>query len=188
MRTSETIEKIAPALILAQNNIKFAVENSVNPHLKNRYADLSSVIDAIKPALNHVQIAFMQMPEESEAGIVRLTTRLVHASGEWIETTASCPMPKNDPQGFGSALTYLRRYSLSAICGLYADDDDGEMASQPAGKAIDIDYYIKSIKESTSLDDLRTRYTAAIKMINGHPAFTKSLEKAKDEMKGKLNG
>ena len=187
MKTSETLDKIAPALILAQNNIKFAVENSVNPHLKNRYADLSSVIDAIKPALNHVQIAFMQMPEESEAGIVRLTTRLVHASGEWIETTASCPMPKNDPQGFGSALTYLRRYSLSAICGLYADDDDGEMASQP-NQAINVQTYVDSIKESKSLDDLKERYVKAVKAINGHPAFTKAIEKAKDEMKAKLNG
>lgn len=187
MKTSESLEKIAPALILAQNNIKFAVENSTNPHLKNRYADLSSVIDAIKPALNHVQIAFMQMPEESEAGMIRLTTRLVHSSGEWIETTASCPMPKNDPQGFGSALTYLRRYSLSAICGLYADDDDGEAASQPK-QAIDVDYYVKTIRESKTLDELRIAYTAAIKMINGNPAATKALEKVKDEMKGKLNG
>lgn len=187
MRTSETLDKIAPALILAQNNIKFAVENSVNPHLKNRYADLSSVIDAIKPALNHVQIAFMQMPEESEAGIVRLTTRLVHASGEWIETTASCPMPKNDPQGFGSALTYLRRYSLSAICGLYADDDDGEMASSKS-PSININELIDNIKRSTTLDQLKLFYRQAISKVNGDPALTKIIEKAKDEMKGKLNG
>lgn len=184
MKTSETIEKIAPALVLAQNNIKYAIENSVNPHLKNRYADLSSVIDAVKPALNHVQIVFVQMPEESESGIVRLTTRLIHASGEWIETTSSCPMPKNDPQGYGSALTYLRRYSLSAICGLYADDDDGEMASRPN----QIEALVGAIKQSTSLEDLRARYTEAIKIINGNPTLTKVLEKAKDEMKGKLNG
>ena len=187
MRTSETLSKFTESFGNAQAEIKFAVENSVNPHLKNRYADLSSVIDAIKPALNNHGIAFMQLPEESETGIVRLTTRLIHLSGEWIETTSSCPMPKNDPQGYGSALTYLRRYSLSAICGLYADDDDGNVASQPS-KTIDIDYYVKSIKESTSLDDLKTRYTAAVKMIAGNPSATKTLEKAKDEMKGKLNG
>jgi hypothetical protein len=187
MKTSETIVEISKALIESQSNIRYAFENSVNPHLKNRYADLSSVIDAIKPHLNRNNIAFVQMPEESEVGIVRLTTRLIHNSGEWIETTSSCPMPKNDPQGYGSALTYLRRYSLSAICGLYADDDDGEMASKPS-QTIDIDYYVKSIKESTSLDDLKTRYTAAIKMIAGNPLATKVLEKAKDEMKGKLNG
>ena len=187
MRTSETLEKIAPALILAQNNIKFAIENSVNPHLKNRYADLSSVIDAIKPALNHVQIVFMQMPEESEPGIVRLTTRLVHSSGEWIETTASCPMPKNDPQGFGSALTYLRRYSLSAICGLYADDDDGEMASQPS-QTIDIAAAIKVINDATSMEDLRKRLLEASKICKGNPTAVAAVEKAKNEMKGKLNG
>lgn len=187
MKTSETLSKFAHSFSLAQSRIKFAIENSTNPHLKNRYADLASVIDAIKPALILEGIAFMQMPEACENGQIYLTTRLIHSSGEWIETTASCPMTKNDPQGFGSALTYLRRYSLSAICGLYADDDDGEAASQPK-QSIDVDYYVKTIRESKTLDELRINYTAAIKMINGNPAATKALEKVKDEMKGKLNG
>lgn len=129
MRTSESICKIAPALVRAQAAIKFAVKDSVNPHLKNRYADLASVITACKEHLNSEGIAVIQMPEPSEPGYLSLTTRLQHESGEWLEATASCPLPKSDPQGYGSALTYTRRYSLAAAVGLYQDDDDAEDAT-----------------------------------------------------------
>ena len=129
MRTSESIGKIAPALVKAQAAIRFAVKDSVNPHLKNRYADLASVITACKEHLNTEGIAVIQMPEPSEPGYLSLTTRLQHESGEWLEATASCPLPKSDPQGYGSALTYTRRYSLAAAVGLYQDDDDAEDAT-----------------------------------------------------------
>ena len=89
MRTSESIGKIASALVKAQAAIKFAVKDSVNPHLKNRYADLASVITACKEHLNAEGIAVIQMPENSEPGYLYLTTRLLHESGEWIEATAS---------------------------------------------------------------------------------------------------
>lgn len=137
MNTSESISKIAPALLKAQRTITFAVKDSKNPHFKSSYADLGSVIDACKPALNESGIAFMQMPAPSDSGTIALTTRLIHESGEWIESTATCALPKNDPQGYGSANTYLRRYALAAAVGLYQDDDDGHAAarrpeSQPA--------------------------------------------------------
>jgi len=130
MNTSETINKIASALLTAQRSITFAVKDSKNPHFKSTYADLGSVIDACKPALNEAGIAFMQMPAPSDPGTIALTTRLIHESGEWIESTATCPLPKNDPQGYGSANTYLRRYALAAAVGLYQDDDDGNAASK----------------------------------------------------------
>lgn len=130
MNTSESINKIAPALLQAQKAITFAVKDSKNPHFKSTYADLGSVIDACKTALNEAGIAFMQMPAPSDIGCIALTTRLLHESGEWIESTATCPLPKNDPQGYGSANTYLRRYSLAAAVGLYQDDDDGNAASR----------------------------------------------------------
>lgn len=131
MNTSESISKIAAALLQAQRAITFAVKDAKNPHFKSTYADLGSVIEACKPALNEAGIAFMQMPAPSDPGTIALTTRLVHESGEWIESTATCPLPKNDPQGYGSANTYLRRYALAAAVGLYQDDDDGNAASQP---------------------------------------------------------
>lgn len=131
MRTSESVAKIAPALLAAQKAITFAAKDSLNPHFKSKYADLPCVIDAVKPALNEAGIVFIQSASPSEPGYLAMTTRLMHQSGEWIEDTATLPLPKADPQGYGSASTYARRYGLAAICGLYQDDDDGNSASQP---------------------------------------------------------
>lgn len=136
MKTSESISKIASALLQAQKAITFAAKDANNPFFKSKYADLPTVIDAIKPALNDAGIVFIQSATPSESGTLALTTRLIHESGEWIEDVATTPLQKNDPQGYGSAITYLRRYSLAAFTGLYQDDDDGQEASQPAKKAI----------------------------------------------------
>lgn len=132
MKTSESISKIAPALLAAQKAITFAVKDAANPFFKSKYADLPTVIDAVKPALNEAGITFMQSASPSDSGTLALTTRLIHVSGEWIEDTAVTPLVKNDPQSYGSAITYLRRYSLAAMTGLYQDDDDGNAASHPA--------------------------------------------------------
>lgn len=129
MNTSESVTKLAPALLAAQKAITFAVKDAVNPHLRNKYADLPAVIDAIKVALNDAGIAFMQSGTRSDDGKLHLTTRLMHESGEWIQDTLVMPIPKADPQGYGSALTYARRYALAAITGLYQDDDDGERST-----------------------------------------------------------
>lgn len=151
MKTSENLTKIAPALLAAQAEIKSALKDSTNPHFKNRYADLESVIAAVKPSLNKHGIVYLQPASESEDGRLHLTTRLLHESGEWMESTAVCPLPKADPQGFGSAMTYLRRYSLASFIGVAQSDDDGEGAahreeaapkpkpapSPPAGKPAD---------------------------------------------------
>jgi hypothetical protein len=123
------LNEIAPALVAAQAAITYAAKDSTNPHFKNRYADLQSVIEAVKGPLNANGIAFLQMPSKSEAGFLSLTTMLVHKSGQVISDTATIPLPKNDPQGYGSALTYGRRYGLAAICGLFQADDDGESAA-----------------------------------------------------------
>jgi len=129
MKTSESLAKIAPALLKAQSAIKFAVKDAKNPHFKSTYADLPSVIDAVKPALNGAGIVFVQTFSPSDSGCIAVTTRLLHESGEWIEDTATIPMQKMDPQGYGSSATYGRRYALAAITGLYQDDDDGNAAS-----------------------------------------------------------
>jgi hypothetical protein len=130
VKTSDNLDKIAPALVKAQTAMTFAKKDTTNPHFKSTFAGLPSVIDAVKGPLNENGIAFIQTPSPSEDGKLHLTTRLIHTSGQWIEDTAVCPLPKADPQGFGSASTYIRRYSLAAITGLYQDDDDGEGATQ----------------------------------------------------------
>lgn len=129
MKTSESIIEISKALLKVQRSITFAHTDSDNPFFKSKYADLPTVIDAVKPQLNDNEIVYIQTPSPSEAGTLALTTRLLHVSGEWIEDMAVVPLPKADPQGYGSAMTYARRYSLAAITGLYQDDDDGNAAS-----------------------------------------------------------
>ena len=129
MKTSDSIAKLAPALLAAQKAITFAAKDTANPFFKTKYADLPCVIDAIKGPLNDAGIVFTQSASPSDPGFLAMTTRLIHESGEWIEDTATLPLPKADPQGYGSASTYARRYALAAITGLYQDDDDGTAAS-----------------------------------------------------------
>lgn len=190
MKTSDSISKIAPALLQAQRAITFAVKDSKNPAFRSTYADLSSVIDACKPALNEAGVFFMQMPAPSEPGTIALTTRLIHESGEWIESTATCPLPKNDPQGYGSANTYLRRYSLAAAVGLYQDDDDGNAARhhapapQQRHASPDVPAILRGISGAASLEVLKANYEAAIQMLpEGHHA---AIRKAANARKAEL--
>lgn len=131
MKTSESLVKFAPAFLKAQAAITFASKDATNPHFKSKYADLESVIDAVKKTLNDNGIMFIQSFSPSDANRLSLTTRLMHESGEWIEDTLNMPLQKNDAQGYGSAATYSRRYALAAITGLYQADDDGNEAAKP---------------------------------------------------------
>lgn len=181
MITSDSIKAIAEALLTAQKQIKFAVTDSTNPHYKNSYANINSVIDAIKEPLNNAGIVFIQTPSPSNDGKLHLTTRLLHSSGEWIEDTAVCPLQKNDPQGFGSAITYLRRYSLSCIVGLYGDDDDGESTR------MNIEDYIIKINSSKNLDELQKNFALAISEGSKNKNVVNEIVKAKDSMKKLLS-
>jgi hypothetical protein len=127
MTTSENIDAIAAALAKAQASMKNATLNKVNPHFKSKYADLAGIRDAVTPPLAANGIAVTQtLDADSDRYFVR--TRLMHVSGQWIESL--CPIiGMGDMQKMGSAVTYARRYSLSAICGIAADeDDDGNAA------------------------------------------------------------
>lgn len=130
MTTSEQIDAISGALAKAQGVMKNATLNKVNPHFKNRYADLSAIRDAVIPSLAANGIGLVQTIEPTDIAPV-VVTRLVHSSGQWIESR--CPLYGiGDMQKMGSAITYARRYSLSAICGISADeDDDANAATQP---------------------------------------------------------
>lgn len=124
MKTSESIDKLAAALVLAQAAIQPAIKDANNPAFRSKYADLSAVWAAVRDVLADNSLAVTQLPVHAEDERVHLTTRLVHASGQWIEETASIPVSKRDAHGFGSGYTYLRRYALSALLGVVADDDD----------------------------------------------------------------
>ncbi len=190
MKTSETITKIAPALLKAQIAITFAVKNENNPFFKSKYADLPTVIDAVKPALNDAGIVFLQTPSPSDDGKVYLTTRLLHESGEWIEDVAVSPIIKQDPQGLGSAITYLRRYSLASIIGLYQDDDDGNRALIPPKltNIFNLNSEIEKLKECSTYEALKAEFydswTAAKK--TGIEANTIEIKAVYDDRKLEL--
>lgn len=134
MRTSETIEALAKSLAAAQGEMKNAPLNKTNPHFRSRYADLAGVRDAIMPSLAKHKLSIVQGTEITERGAV-LCTRLMHESGQWIESVYPLPSVTDNPQALGSALTYARRYSLAAIVGITADeDDDANEAQANAGK------------------------------------------------------
>lgn len=125
MNTSESINEIAAALAKAQAKIRNPAKNKVNPHFKSKYADLADGLDVIRPALSEQGIAFIQRTEVVDDGVI-LRTRLIHSSGQWIESTY--PVSKmTQHQQMGAALTYAKRQSLFALVGVCGDDDlDGE--------------------------------------------------------------
>lgn len=131
VRRSATIGKLAAALAAAQSEMKNPKKEAENPHFKNKFADLAAVRDAVVPALAAHKLAVMQLPCEFN-GAPALAVLLTHESGEWVETTIQLRPSKNDPQGIGSALTYMRRYTLQSLAGVVGeDDDDGNAASRP---------------------------------------------------------
>jgi hypothetical protein len=138
MNKSETIAKLAEALSRAQAEMPAAKFNSVNPFLKNKYADLGSIIDTAKPVLGKFGLAVTQLPYNG-GDRVGVETVLTHASGEWISASFSLPSAdekgKSNAQVAGSIITYLRRYSLAAILGMYSDEDtDGNDQPKPVEK------------------------------------------------------
>jgi len=145
MPQSDSIKELATALSKVQGELSYAKKDSANPFFKSRYADLESVWDACRSLLARNGLSVIQMPGNYFEGRMWLVTRLCHSSGEWIEQEMSVPVPKADPQGAGSALTYMRRYALAAFIGVVQADDDGNAASEqkptavkPVVKSIDI--------------------------------------------------
>ena len=127
MNKSDSLDKLAPALCRAQGKIKHAVKDSANPFYKSRYADLTSVWDAVRDAFQAEGLSVSQIPSNLD-GSACLETILMHSSGQWLSGSVPLNPAKNDPQGVGSAISYFRRYALQAIAGVCADDDDGEAA------------------------------------------------------------
>jgi hypothetical protein len=129
------MKNIATALVKAQKAFGPALKSSTNPHFKSRYADLAACVEAVIEGLNTAGIALVQRTSLDDNGVT-VETVFVHESGEMMECgKLHVPASKQDPQGYGSALTYARRYSLMAACGIAPEDEDGNAASKPAPKA-----------------------------------------------------
>ena len=135
--TSESVNELFPALIAARGQFTSIQKTKSNPHLKNKYADMGDILAAIGPALSKCGLMSVQSVEKPENGI-SVTTRIIHSSGQWIEYgPTTLPVEKMTPQSAGSAITYARRYALSAALCLVADDDDdgnGSSATKADGK------------------------------------------------------
>jgi hypothetical protein len=127
---SESIAALAKALTQVQGSVEGAVKGKVNPAFKSKYADLTSVWEACREPLVMNGLSVVQFPGEMIDNRMTLTTQLSHESGEWMRCTLSIPLTKADAQGYGSAVTYARRYALAAVVGVCPEDDDGNAASR----------------------------------------------------------
>lgn len=128
---STSIAALAAALSKAQGEFDHAKKDVKNEFFKSKYADLASVIDAARLALAKNGLAVVQTTHSHGDNLI-LQTTLMHASGEWLRGEYPIRPVKQDPQGYGSALTYARRYAFSAITGIASEDDDGNAASAAA--------------------------------------------------------
>jgi hypothetical protein len=142
---------ISAALVKAQKQFAPALKTNTNPHFKSKYVGLDGCVEAVIDALNDNGIYLMQKNHPNDTGIA-VETIFIHESGESISGgVLTVPADKQNPQGYGSALTYARRYSLMAACGIAPEDDDGQAASKPV------------IKKKETIND--ERLTAAIEKI-----------------------
>lgn len=122
MMQSEQTAELSAALAKAQAVMKAAAFNKINPHFKNKYADLAAVLDAIRKPLADNGLSITQTTEVRDQSFVLVTT-LHHSTGQWI--AGEYPLPIGvTPQQLGSALTYARRYTLSSLACIAADEDD----------------------------------------------------------------
>ena len=145
-KKSETITNLAKAMMEFQKEVKAVQKNGENPHFKSSFATLDDIVAAIKEPMAKAKLSYVQMP----TGENQLVTILMHETGEYMESTVKMKPTKDDPQGQGSAITYMRRYSLSAMLGLATEeDDDGNGASAAAKtKAPAVGKYFEQAKKN----------------------------------------
>lgn len=185
------MKTISSAFVKAKQAFGPALKDKTNPAFRSKYADLGACIDAVDDALLANGIAFYHETSEDSTGIT-VETVFLHESGETLRFgKLHVPASKQDPQGYGSALTYCRRYSLMAACGIAPEDDDGNMASKPKASALAesaVTDYITMINDSDSMEALKKSFGAAYKAAE-HVSDAKSqakFEQAKDKRKSQL--
>ena len=175
---------ISKALVQAQKNFGKALKTSSNPHFKSRYADLSNVVEAVIDGLHSANIALIQKTHEVQGG-AQVETIFLHESGEeYSAGILFVPAVKQDAQGYGSALTYARRYSLMTACGIAPEDDDGNAASQPRKPAAPT----MTIDQAKDVIELATTMPELVAAWNQIPAqYRKALMQVKDAKKEVLS-
>lgn len=174
------MKQIATALVKAQKAFGPALKTSTNPHFRSRYADLSACVEAVIEGLNGAGIALIQRTSEDTTGVT-VETVFIHESGEMLECgKLHVPASKQDPQGYGSALTYARRYSLMAACGIAPEDDDGNAATRKtAVPTPDITDHLLAIEGSGSSEELAKIYKDALEACEGNQVLQTKVIAAK---------
>jgi len=130
--SSTDTKELAKAMLKVQSALTPAIKDATNPFTQNRYATFNCVMDTCRDALQDNGIWLCQYPVQVDTGHMGLVTKLTHAeSGQWQASLAVVPLPKADPQGYGSCITYAKRYALTAMLGMVTEDDDGEGAKIP---------------------------------------------------------
>lgn len=189
---------IATALAKAQANMGKALKQNKNDHFRTKYADLGNVMDACLPALNEAGIAVIQPTGEDDRGRY-VDTILIHGeTGETLTCRVPLILQKNDMQGFGSAVTYARRYGLMTMAGIAPEDDDGNAAaaaapkrdgdksaqkqetSKPQGPSAEaVDKAISYLGDAESLDDLKARWKNVPPAVAAHERVIAAKDAAK---------
>lgn len=188
MNMSETTAKLFEALATAQGRLENASKNSANPHFRSKYADLAEILNTVRPVFSAHGLSVIQFPS-FDGTYVSVETIITHKSGEWMSGVISAPVTKQDAQGVGSAVTYMRRYSLAAAAGVAQEDDDANVsiagAPQTAPKAVNTRpnaAAVKALQACTSLEELATVWSDLA------PADQKALAAVKDARKKALSG
>lgn len=171
------MKEISTALVKAQKAFGPALKTHTNPAFRSKYADLSACIEAVIDALNSNGIALIQQTHDDSTGVT-VETMFLHESGESITSgRLHVPASKQDPQGYGSALTYARRYSLMSACGIAPEDDDGNASNkQIIAKAL------AAIRSAKTLPELKKEFTAAISMFGNLPELISEKDKRKAQI------
>jgi ERF superfamily len=133
-KRSETVALLFTAMSKAQGQMEMASKDADNPFFHSKYADMASVVGVIRKPFADNGLFFMQFPNATDEGI-EVTTLIGHESGEWVESVLALPTMKIDPQGYGTAITYCCRYAIRSIAGVAPEEDDGNKATESAGKA-----------------------------------------------------
>ena len=186
------ISAISAALVKAQKQFAPALTTATNPHFRSKYADLSACVEAVVDALNDNGIYLLQRTSECDSGII-IETVFMHESGELIECgKLHIPAVKQDAQGFGSAMTYARRYSLMAACGIAPEDDDGNAATKghsQKAKSVKSDFSeeIAGLRACSSMGALQKAWAMLDKPTQQVIESVKNECKAKIEAADKLN-
>jgi len=187
------MNELAKSLVKAQSAMNHAAKDAKNPHFKSAYSSLASVIDAVRPALNANGLAFVQKLHTADHGVV-VETVLIHESGQEM----SCgmlfvPATKQDAQGFGSAISYGKRYGLQAALGIASEDDDGNAASKAPVRTpsvavtLDMDWAVDVMAACKTLDSLKEKFGTFYKSCaaDQKPVLKAMYDGIKTELEGK---